>query len=694
MESRRRRRLLREQGQQNEETDDAKYKTKFDPSKYLSDSQKKKTSNSTNNRTSRHNTTAPMISRAHRNETLKTLEVEDGEDESFPFDASVTDTSFVVSNGGGSSGRSGGRVRGGNKPFDEIHKDVDSVNHLNQSLMKQSYLSSQHNGNNNSTKKSEEIEERMFISGSSSDEEEKSKRRVHSLPPTTRLTLSVPPVLVQSSQRQQKEQEQEQVKRDNHQYHYVSPLRTNEYATKTTSNINKQTLSPSTKSTLETSVNTSLETTHSLLLNSDSPVISNNHNVQYSPVKKKFQYSELMVTSASRDEDDESEVLWQEAEEKWKIAAKNDESYEIEEDEEDEEPGSLSFQGKLNGVTNHTKEKRHQSPQDNIERNAINKNQQPDSILRTSNRYKDSSASPPSSPPKHGKKNPPSKNDDNAQATSENETSIKPKPHDSKSAPSRHSNADNMTEDDSLFHLLDSVQNGTAVSTLTDNNKKFGKNPPDMKSKMITIKPKKHHKTKTGMEGKKRIHHNDGSIQQADEDQSLQQNELQPWSAREKGDQHHNNRKDGGRKSAGVAFADERKNTVHEFSPERNNHIISKRQLQTATSSRRRRNSWATSSDDDASYSVTSDVSEGYSIDDTYAGHSMSSEYVKSYESEAEDMVKDFFFIGSGESTNPGRRKLKHRYSRKGQYGESRQDKKKSVSHTYFSTFSLTLLEV
>jgi len=40
-------------------------------------------------------------------------------------------------------------------------------------------------------------------------------------------------------------------------------------------------------------------------------------------------------------------------------------------------------------------------------------------------------------------------------------------------------------------------------------------------------------------------------------------------------------------------------------------------------------------------------------------GVSLNSTYTKSMDSEVEDMVKDFFFIGNGASTNPGRRKIK-----------------------------------
>lgn len=44
----------------------------------------------------------------------------------------------------------------------------------------------------------------------------------------------------------------------------------------------------------------------------------------------------------------------------------------------------------------------------------------------------------------------------------------------------------------------------------------------------------------------------------------------------------------------------------------------------------------------------------------TLGGHSMNSLYTKSAESEVEDILKDIFMIGSGEGTNPGRRKFKH----------------------------------
>jgi PDZ domain len=44
----------------------------------------------------------------------------------------------------------------------------------------------------------------------------------------------------------------------------------------------------------------------------------------------------------------------------------------------------------------------------------------------------------------------------------------------------------------------------------------------------------------------------------------------------------------------------------------------------------------------------------------TLGGHSINSLYTKSAESEVEDIIKDIFMIGSGEGTNPGRRKLKY----------------------------------
>lgn len=44
----------------------------------------------------------------------------------------------------------------------------------------------------------------------------------------------------------------------------------------------------------------------------------------------------------------------------------------------------------------------------------------------------------------------------------------------------------------------------------------------------------------------------------------------------------------------------------------------------------------------------------------TIGGRSMNSLYTKSAESEVEDIIKDIFLIGSGEGTNPGRRKFKY----------------------------------
>ena len=46
--------------------------------------------------------------------------------------------------------------------------------------------------------------------------------------------------------------------------------------------------------------------------------------------------------------------------------------------------------------------------------------------------------------------------------------------------------------------------------------------------------------------------------------------------------------------------------------------------------------------------------------DTTLGGRSLNSLYTKSAESEVEDIIKDIFMIGTGEGTNPGRRKFKH----------------------------------
>lgn len=73
-------------------------------------------------------------------------------------------------------------------------------------------------------------------------------------------------------------------------------------------------------------------------------------------------------------------------------------------------------------------------------------------------------------------------------------------------------------------------------------------------------------------------------------------------------------------------------------------------------------------SDDETEYTEKTDYS--YEDDDTYAGRSMHSVYTKSYESEAEDMIKDFFLIGRGEATNPGRRQLRFKKGRKEVYRE------------------------
>ncbi len=67
-------------------------------------------------------------------------------------------------------------------------------------------------------------------------------------------------------------------------------------------------------------------------------------------------------------------------------------------------------------------------------------------------------------------------------------------------------------------------------------------------------------------------------------------------------------------------------------------------------------------SDDETEYTEKTDLSYD---DSTYAGRSMHSVYTKSYESEAEDFIKDIFLVGRGEATNPGRRQLRYKHGRK-----------------------------
>jgi hypothetical protein len=57
-----------------------------------------------------------------------------------------------------------------------------------------------------------------------------------------------------------------------------------------------------------------------------------------------------------------------------------------------------------------------------------------------------------------------------------------------------------------------------------------------------------------------------------------------------------------------------------------------------------------------------------YDDEDTFTGRSMHSMYTKSNESEAEDLFKDLFFIGSGKSTNPGRRQIRYKKEFKEEY--------------------------
>lgn len=96
-------------------------------------------------------------------------------------------------------------------------------------------------------------------------------------------------------------------------------------------------------------------------------------------------------------------------------------------------------------------------------------------------------------------------------------------------------------------------------------------------------------------------------------------------------------------RKARVSF---QKNTVHEFEPDERNEDASE--------------------DSEEATEYTED--DTYYDDDTYAGRSMHSVYTKSYESEAEDLVKDLFLWGSGKATNPGRRELKYKKGYKQKY--------------------------
>jgi hypothetical protein len=57
---------------------------------------------------------------------------------------------------------------------------------------------------------------------------------------------------------------------------------------------------------------------------------------------------------------------------------------------------------------------------------------------------------------------------------------------------------------------------------------------------------------------------------------------------------------------------------------------------------------------------ISADVDTTTLDSTTLGGRSINSLYTKSAESEVEDLIKDIFMIGSGEATNPGRRKIKH----------------------------------
>lgn len=94
------------------------------------------------------------------------------------------------------------------------------------------------------------------------------------------------------------------------------------------------------------------------------------------------------------------------------------------------------------------------------------------------------------------------------------------------------------------------------------------------------------------------------------------------------------------------------KDTVHEFEPDEREEEAS----------------------DDSEEATEYTEDDTYYDDDTYAGRSLHSVYTKSYESEAEDLVKDLFLWGSGKATNPGRRELKYKKGYKNKNSKKKDD--------------------
>lgn len=99
----------------------------------------------------------------------------------------------------------------------------------------------------------------------------------------------------------------------------------------------------------------------------------------------------------------------------------------------------------------------------------------------------------------------------------------------------------------------------------------------------------------------------------------------------------------------------ERAQQAWKFRQKKNSALRSKRDLQWP----RKQNSVSFQGQDTVQYFDPNDDLASEGKNDSLEERSLNSEYTKTLESEVEDMIKDIFFIGSGTTSRPGRRKFK-----------------------------------
>lgn len=102
----------------------------------------------------------------------------------------------------------------------------------------------------------------------------------------------------------------------------------------------------------------------------------------------------------------------------------------------------------------------------------------------------------------------------------------------------------------------------------------------------------------------------------------------------------------------------ERAQEAWRYRQKKNSALRSKRDLQWP----RKQNSVSFQGQDTVQYFDPEEENDSDGKNDSLEERSLNSEYTKTLESEVEDMIKDMFFIGSGTSSRPGRRKYKYKH--------------------------------